>query len=92
MCNWINKTNVDEAAGLPRQAKAIKVIDHSIISKGRESSCESKEDHELNKSFHSISGLENLGRNKGVLSGCSTKRRQATFGVLTKDFNEAIKS
>ena len=61
----------------------------------RESSQESKEDGEpgdISKSLYSTSGVENLGRKRGVLSGCSTKRRQATFGVLSNDFNEATKS
>ena len=118
MCNWINKTNVNDAEATPRYAqvakvtdkldkkKAIKVIamgDTSVMSKAggraqlvsRDSSEDSKEDGEpedISKSFYSTAGAENLGRKRGVLSGCSTKRRQATFGVLSNDFNEAMKS
>lgn len=85
--------------------KAIKVItmgDASVMTKAgrtqlvsRESSRDSKEDGEpgdMSKSMYSTAGVENLGRKRGVLSGCSTKRRQATFGVLSNDFNEALKN
>ena len=120
MCNWINKTNVNDAEAAPRYAQVAKVSDQldgwtdtkkamKVIARGdtsskvggraqlvsRDSSEDSKEDEEpedISKSFYSTSGVENLGRKRGVLSGCSTKRRQATFGVLSNDFNEAMKS